>query len=367
MKAEELMVKIKTISPEETIAKATGMLKENGLRELLVSDKGRLLGMINTLWIAEAGSKPDTKVNSLMFVPPAVKPSDDVNKVVRAMVDNSIETIPVLDGEGLVGAVTTDQVLGKLSFSGRVRDAMVDVISVQAKDTINKARRVMRMNSINRLPVVDGDKLVGIISSSDIARKVVSRFGYPKKADMMGDMIGLFETPVAGIMTKSVITVKPDDSLDDAAKKMISNDVRALPVVSGNRVLGILCRKDIIKTLYPYVSGVFVNFSGLKEIGDWDVMQMKRAVQDWVKKFTYYVDLSDVLVDVKKLHGSSLFRINVHINRTKKIGERQQIRRAQKVKMYDERLTSHAEGYGIVPVVNEAFAKLERILSRTRD
>lgn len=365
MKAEDLMVKAEIISQDETISKATGILREKGLRELVVSQKGRLLGMINTLWIAESGSKPDTKVNSIMFIPPTVRPGDDALDVVKKMVDNSVETIPVMDGEGLVGVVTTDQILRKVGLVGRVRDVMVDAISVQVKDSINKARRVMRMNNINRLPVLDSDRLVGIISSSDIARKAVSRFGSPKRGDMIGDMVGMFENPVSGIMEKNVVTAKPDDSLEDVAKKMLSNDVRALPVVSGDRLIGIVCRKDIIRTLYPYVSGVLVNFSGMKELSDWDSLQMKQAVHSWVKKLTYYVDLSDMMVDVKKLHGSNLFRINLHLNRTKQRGAKKVSVRGKRVP--EERMISHAEGYGLVPVINEAFDKLERILSSTKE
>jgi CBS domain-containing protein len=364
MKAEDLMVKAEIVSPNETISKATGVLREKGLRELIVSEKGELLGMINMLWIAESGSKPDTKVNSIMFMPPTVRPGADALEVVKKMVDNSVETVPVLDGESLIGVVTTDQVLKKAGFTGRVRDIMVDAISVQSKDTINKARRVMRMNSVNRLPVLDGNELVGIISSSDIATKAVSRFGYPKREDRMGDMVGLFENPVSGIMAKNVITAKPDDSLEDVVKKMISNDVRALPVVSGLRLIGIVCRKDLIKTLYPYVSGVLVNFSGMKELSDWDSLQMKQAAHSWVKKLTYYVDLLDVLVDVKKLHGSNLFRVNLHLNRTKQMGATRVSVKGKRVP--EERMISHAEGYGLVPVVNEAFEKLERILSNTK-
>jgi CBS domain-containing protein len=365
MKAEELMLKAQIISPEKTVSKASGIMKEKGLRELIISERGRLLGMINTLWMTEVDSKPDTKVGSIMFSPPTVKPTDDLDEVIRKMVDNAVETIPILDGDSLIGTVTTEQIIKKADFEGKVRDVMVDAVSIRATETINKARRIMRLHHINRLPVLDGNNLVGIISSSDIVKKMSLKRGYPKRSDMIGDVIKFLDAPVSAIMTAPVFTINADKTLNEAARKMVSNDVRALPVVSNNRLLGILCRKDMIKTLYPYVSGVLVNFSGLKNISDWDVMQLKRATRDWIKKLNYYVPLTDVLIDVKKLHASNLYRMNIHLNQSKKM----YLKPSRKVgsKIPEAKLMStKSEGYGLVPVTNEAFSKLEKVLSKTK-
>jgi CBS domain-containing protein len=363
MKAEELMVKPKIISPEETVSKVSGILNEEGLREVLVAEKGRLLGMINPLWMAEVAATPDTKVNSIMFSPPTVKPTDDIEQVIRKMVDNAIETIPVIDSESLIGVVTTEGIFKKATFDGRVRDVMVDAISIQSKETINKARRIMRLHRINRLPVVDGNKIVGIISTSDIVTKM-KKGGHTKRSEMIGDIINLLDAPVESIMTRSVFTVNADDSLNDAAKKMIQKDVRALPVVSNNRLLGILCRKDMLKTLYPYVSGIMVNFSGLKDIGDWDVMQLKRATADWTRRLNNYADFSDILVDVKKLHGGNVYRINLHTSHMKK--EYLKKTASKDHKAAESHFIAHAEGHGLVVTANDAFSKLERIMSDSK-
>ena len=105
-----------------------------------------------------------------------------------------------------------------------------------------------------------------------------------------------------------------------------------------------------------------VNFSGLKSVSDWDVMQIKRLTGDWVKKFSHYIDLEKLEISVKKIHTDNKFKIDVRIH-----DRRDYVKKTKDKKVVaQDKLVVSAEGFGIVPVATDAFQKLERKLSQSK-
>lgn len=364
MDVRSLMRTVPTINPDNTIQEAVALLKSEKLRELCVVDRHSLVGMITTLWLTEMGSNPTTKVRSIMFTPPNISSSESLDSAIRKMVDNAIETIPVVDGDKFKGAVTSDTILSSIKFEGLVRDAMIDPVTIQQDEKIVKAKRLMRMHNVNRLPVLDGKKLVGIITSSDIVRKLQLKSGYRKKADIVGDVIRYMDAPVKGLMTSQPVTVTSDASLNSAAKLMVKEDLRALPVVIGDRLIGLLCRKDIIKKLHPYVSGIMVNFSGVREEDDWEVVQLRHITSEWVKKLTHYGEFTGVLVSVKRMHVNK-YKVTVKAvgYMSKQVHKR--VARTTVTKTHANP-SAWAAGYGLLSTTSDAFRNLEQELSRTK-
>jgi len=84
-------------------------------------------------------------------------------------------------------------------------------------------------------PVVEGGRLVGIVSRRDVAA---------------AEKQGKLDKPVSGRMTRAVLTIGPGEPLEDALARMEANDVGRLPVVEDGRLLGILTRTDVLHALY---------------------------------------------------------------------------------------------------------------------
>ncbi len=114
-------------------------------------------------------------------------------------------------------------------------------------DSICDAAKLMAENDCGQIPVIDKDgKLVGVITDRDIACRCVAQ---GKSSD----------TPVAHAMSKSVVTVAPDASLDECCRKMEDNQVRRLPVVDdGGRCCGMVSQADIAKSAQKEETGDLV-------------------------------------------------------------------------------------------------------------
>ena len=111
------------------------------------------------------------------------------------------------------------------------------IYSVAPDDPVLTAIRKMAEHHIGALVVMSGDRLVGIVSERDYARKVV----------LLGRSAE--ETRVEAIMTSKVITVNPKQDAHDCMRLMTDMRIRHLPVLSGDRVVGVLSIGDLVRAV----------------------------------------------------------------------------------------------------------------------
>ena len=111
------------------------------------------------------------------------------------------------------------------------------IYSVAPDDPVLTAIRKMAEHHVGALLVMTADKLVGIVSERDYARKVV----------LLGR--SSTETRVEAIMTSKVVTVTPKQDAHDCMRLMTDMRIRHLPVVIGERVVGVLSIGDLVRAV----------------------------------------------------------------------------------------------------------------------
>lgn len=112
-----------------------------------------------------------------------------------------------------------------------------DVWSISPDATVYDAIGMMADKGIGALPVLDESKIIGILSERDYARRVILQ-GRSSK-----------ETRVCEIMTNSVITVTPDNTVAECMEIMTNRRIRHLPVVDRERLVGIVSIGDLVKAI----------------------------------------------------------------------------------------------------------------------
>ena len=134
----------------------------------------------------------------------------------------------------------------------QVQDLMTEnPFVVEPATSLFDAYTLMFEKEIRRLPVVHDQKLVGMITLSDIQRVLPSVFA-ETDTDTALEVTPLI---VGDVMTADPVTVAPEDTLQDAAEQMLENQVSGLPVVQNDRVIGIITESDIFKLIVASWSG----------------------------------------------------------------------------------------------------------------
>lgn len=125
----------------------------------------------------------------------------------------------------------------------KIKSLMIpDPITITEKASVAEAIELMKINSIRHLPVIGKNKILkGFVTLADL------------KQGLIPSMLG--GVSLADLMIQKPVTVDPDDDVEFAAQKIYKNKIGGMPVVKGNKLVGIITVTDIL--------GAFINMMGL--------------------------------------------------------------------------------------------------------
>ena len=128
-----------------------------------------------------------------------------------------------------------------------VQEAMTsNPTTITPDTTAQEAARKMKSEDAGSLPILDGDQLVAIVTDRDIALRIVGEGKGP-------------ETTVGEIASKDLVTIDPQQTLEEAARLMGEHQLRRLPVVEEDgKLVGILAQADIAAAGHDLVTGEVV-------------------------------------------------------------------------------------------------------------
>lgn len=131
---------------------------------------------------------------------------------------------------------------------GQIKELMtVKPRTVKRGDSIVEAAKLMKGEDTGIAPIVDGDRLVGVITDRDIAIRVVAEGRDPQS------------TKVEEIASQNLVTIDPQQELDEALRLMAQHQVRRLPVVEEDgKLVGIVAQADVARHASPERTGEVV-------------------------------------------------------------------------------------------------------------
>ncbi len=125
-----------------------------------------------------------------------------------------------------------------MKFVGELLSAKgTDVWSVTPEQTVLAALVLMAEKEVGALMVLEGEALVGIFSERDYARKVVLKDRSSR------------DTPVSEVMSAPVVTVGPDQSIEECMSLMTEKRTRHLPVLENEKLIGLISIGDVVKAV----------------------------------------------------------------------------------------------------------------------
>ena len=131
-----------------------------------------------------------------------------------------------------------------------------DLVTIAKNERMTIAKKILQEKNIRHLPVVDGKKLVGLVTNMDIRKAEAS----PATSLEIRELHYLLDKlTVEEIMTRNVITIGPDISVEEATTLLHDNKIGCLPVVEDGNLVGILTENDVMEIL--------IEVMGMKEKG----------------------------------------------------------------------------------------------------
>jgi len=246
------------IDADERLGKVRSIFDRENPKGLIVTRDGEYAGVIGERDLVRSRIEDDTKADVLMKSAPRVDRREDVREVARVLVEGNTKVAPVYEGEKLWGIVTADAILDAVLDS---LDALTveqiqtsDVVTIGEKAHVGQAINRLREHGVSRLPVVDeDDSLVGVLTTHDIVDFVVRDADRQGRGDRRGDIDRMLDLPVYDLMTSPVLMTTGDETVEDAVRTMLDNDVSGLVVTPSEddeeTVVGVLTKTDVLRAL----------------------------------------------------------------------------------------------------------------------
>lgn len=147
----------------------------------------------------------------------------------------------------------------------QVKEIMTsEVVTVSITDSVEQCAKLLQEHDISGLPVLnEAGKVAGMITEGDLIRRA-SRVKAPGYLEILGGLIYLdspkkfvdelqraMSLEAGQLMSKNLVSIKPDDTVEKAATMMVEKKISRLPVIDENhKLLGIVSRRDIMGSLY---------------------------------------------------------------------------------------------------------------------
>ncbi len=241
------MIGIPVLKFNDQITKARQILRDDRFREVYVVDaKKILLGYIDlTDGLRVTATKSNVTVEGYVKEAPMVSPGDTLEQVAKRMRDYETDSVAVVDpGHQIIGGVLLSDlfpvIISRHELHGNVASHMTtDVIIASPTDTIQKIYTMIMDSGFSAFPVVKKKRIIGLISRRDLIRT----------RRVQSVIAGHAHTTIEEIMSKNVITIGPDEPIASAAELLVKYDVSRLPVTDGDRIVGIVDRHDVLRSL----------------------------------------------------------------------------------------------------------------------
>ncbi len=256
MSVKNIMSEPITVHKSDTISHAMDLMDKHDTRRLLVINGDELMGLITMRNIANklgtwktsnlpASSLHVAAATSSLFT--TVLPDMSFDDAI-GLLDRKSGVLVVMDSNKVKGWVTPNEILKNVKgVKGYAAEIMKEPITVSPGDRVSHARRIMLDKDIGRLPIVENNDIVGIITEKDVARAMMNfRALVPdnQQDERIRNLI------VGDIMTRNVKTVRTNTPIMEVISILLKENIGGVPVLNlKDELVGIVSRRGIIRYL----------------------------------------------------------------------------------------------------------------------
>jgi acetoin utilization protein AcuB len=132
----------------------------------------------------------------------------------------------------------------------RVRDIMQrKLVTISASERLSTVEDIMTLGHVRHMPVVQGGKLVGVVSERDLLRASLSNLSIHRDAERRAF---LHVVEIGRVMSSPPIVIEPDATIEEAALIMAEKKIGCLPVLEGEQLVGMITETDVLR----WVAGI---------------------------------------------------------------------------------------------------------------
>jgi len=347
---------VTVFSPGDTASKVLGELKETRRYEAAVASGGKF-GLITVRDMLGVSQTAQTRIDGLWRVTGSASPGDPVIDVVEALIRNNVRALPVVENRDIVGIVSQVDLTGALcdvpELEGvKAKELMRGpVISLDISESVAFARRLMLERGFSHVPIVEYNRLVGMVTAESIVHTFITPLGKTTVGDRIGEKVARFSGIVNRIMDFHPLAVGPEASALEAVRGLRDRQKSAC-VMTDQRgaILGIVTPRELI--------GPMLRFRVAEEL---PVYIIGISNEDFFERAVAEEKVRRVVRRSMKMHPQ-INEVSIRIKRSQARGARTRYEATARALSPEEQFLAEAEGWDLLVVFDELCDILDKAL-----
>jgi predicted transcriptional regulator/ribosome-associated translation inhibitor RaiA len=299
-------------NPRDPISKALGYMKETGRREIVAS-KGEKVGILDVRTILDVEQPHSKHIERQWAQLRSFSPNDKIIDAVRVLHGRNIWAIPILEKKDVVGILSHEDIVNALCVVEELNKikvqevAQLPVTTIQANASIALARRMMLDNDFSQIPVIENNKLIGMITAEELVHTFITSMSKTTRGDRVGEKGARFQGQVKGIMDPYPHVVKAESNLIEVSKGIRDLNKTASVVIDEKlNVQGIITQSDLLQLILraeePEEIPVFI--VGISDEDFFEKAIVEEKIRRTIKKnLKIHPDITEVRVRVKSIRS----------------------------------------------------------------
>ncbi|MFN3655044.1 MAG: CBS domain-containing protein [Candidatus Nitrosotenuis sp.] len=351
-KIDQLRSEVVLIEPSQTLSSVIGTITKHNTFDVFCTENGTVLNTnIRDLLLAK--DITDMKVRPFLHPVLGLKNGDTVEKVVNILTHNRIRAAPIVEDGQIIGTVHAKEILKLVSKLDNkwIRANQIftpNPYVIDKKTPLSTARKIMTTKRVDHLPVVDGDRVLQVLTSYHVLQTILplEKIG---RRDYGSKKILKLQSNVGNLGTNRMTSCAPLDDLNNVVDSMLHADTTFCLVLLRDGLQGIITYRDILNLLTTRMKSTIPLFViGMPKEDNANIITQKfTKVLDRLQKV--YPDVQEAKVYVKKHHGTGS-RYNYEVSTT--------------IITPIQKYSFSRQGYDLSKVFDEISQRLLRLLAK---
>lgn len=347
-------------STEDLASKVLGELKEKDRYEAVVTSQGKF-GLVTVRNLLDIDQPSQTKVERVWKVTGTLSPRMRVLEAADWMIRNNIRAIPVVENKEIVGCISQVELINALCEVDELSEVPVKglmrqpVVSIDINERTALARRIMLEKGISHIPVVEYNRLVGIVTAESIVHTFITPIVRTTRGEVVGEKVDRFPGTVGGIMDVHPFTVGPDASILDVIKGLRDYKKSACVVADEKKaIVSIVTPRELMAPLLS-----------LKQEEELPVYVMGLSEEDFFERSVAEEKVRRVVRRSMRMHPH-IQQVSIKIDRSRVQGNRPRYEMTARVLSPEEQFIAEATGWDLLAVFDALCDRLDRVLAGSK-
>jgi len=303
-KVKSLISKATEIEPSDTLSSVINKISKNNAYDVFyLNNKSALSTNIRAL--LNAKNITEMKVESFLYPIPHITPNDSVQKAANIIAHYRIREVPIVQKNKIIGVITVQRILKLLSTKDNkwIKANLIytqNPIVVSSDETLSNARRIMTSKRLDHLPVLNNGKIKQVLTSAHILEYILPQERQGKKSIGVRTLHKL-ESRIGNIGSTRIPQCGPHDDLNKIVNSMLKTDASCCLVNLWDNLQGIITFRDILGLLASKIdTPIPLYIVGLPE-DQKDVNLISKKFEDTLKRIQkIYSEIHEARVSIKQ-------------------------------------------------------------------